>query len=113
MFIEKLKEALPPNHPEYNWRKCHLSVGEISGGYELTYGCMYEAPGLGFSNLKMLSELFGTDSVDVDNYGEGGCESCDWGSSYGNTIQIRKITKNAGELKKLVGKELYSEKRGG
>lgn len=109
MFLEELKVALPIN-PKYDWQKCHLSIGEINGGYEITYGQMYESPGLNFTHLKKLSELFGTDNIDVDNYGYGGCETCDFGSDYGHTIQIRNITKNADELRSLIGKELYGKR---
>lgn len=110
MFIEELKAALPQHPPDATWRDCHLEVKQIGEGFELEYGAMYESPGLSFSHLKKLSELFGTDEVDVDNYGHGGCESCDWGSDYGHTIQIYKPTKNADELKALVGKgDIYKK----
>jgi hypothetical protein len=110
MLLEEIKAILTPNHSSIE--KPHLEVSKIDNGYELSYGRMYEAPTLNFSTLKKLSELFGTDNVDVDNYGQGGCETCDYGSDYGHTIQIREITKNADELKKLVGKgDLYEKKK--
>ena len=61
---------------------------------------MYGAPTLSFGKLKKLSDLFGTDKIDVDNYGEKGCETCDYGSSYGHTIQVSDLTKNVPEFSK-------------
>lgn len=72
--------------------------------YEISYGAMYEAPAgnLSLARLIRLSELFGTTSIDVDNFAESGCESCDYGSSYGHDIQVYQATKNIEELDKLV-----------
>lgn len=109
MFLNELKAILTPDHRSIE--KPHLEVNKIDGGYELSYGKMYEAPTLNFSALMKLSELFGTENIDVDNYSRGGCETCDWGSDYGHTIQVREITKNADELNKLVGKGDLYEKR--
>jgi hypothetical protein len=103
-FMEKLSEALLKHPPDADWRDCHLEVGTIEDGYEITYGCMYSSPSLDFGKLVKLSKLFGTENIDVDNYSRRGCDSCDWGSDYGHTIQIREITENGDELKKLVGK---------
>jgi hypothetical protein len=108
-FIDKLKDALPEHPPQRDWRDCYLRVEKINDGYEISYGSMYESPELSFAMLCKLSELFGTKSVDVDNYSSSGCESCDYGSDYGHTIQICKITENADELNKLVGKgDIYA-----
>jgi uncharacterized protein (TIGR02996 family) len=71
---------------------------------EIKYGEMYTAPALTFDALSQLSELFGTTQIDVDDYSQGGCETCDWGSDYGHTIQIYDPTRNADELRGLIGK---------
>jgi len=78
-------------------------------GFELEYGKMYESPQLNFSELKGLSELFGTDEIDVDNYGSCGCDTCDYGSDYGHTIQIFNPTKNVDEMMRLTGMDLKEE----
>lgn len=102
MLKEKLKEIL--NEGDY----CNLS--KISKGYELAYGktdCG-EAPMLNFKILKALGELFGTDEIDVDDYcNSGGCDTCDYGSDFGHTIQIMVPTKYVDELHSLVGQKLF------
>jgi len=86
----------------YKLRRAHLEVKPLSRndktGLEITYGKMYESPELSFSILKQLSELFGTNEIDVDDYSYGGCETCDYGSDYGHTIQVYNPTKNWPEV---------------
>lgn len=43
---------------------------------------MYEHVPLTFDRLLALKELFGTDKFEVDHLSLGGCETCDYGSSY-------------------------------
>lgn len=49
---------------------------------------MYSYVTCNFSHLKRLSELFGTEKIDVDDWSVSGCETCDYGSSYVRTFQI-------------------------
>lgn len=51
---------------------------------------MYSSPlNKSFKTLKAFSELFGTDTVDVyDDISHQGCETCDYGSSYGYAIRV-------------------------
>ncbi len=88
----------------------HVKIAAIAGGYEITYGKMYDAPPLNLDTLMRLSDLFGTTSIDVDRYSQGGCDTCDWGSDYGHTIQIYKPTKQLGGMELLNGKDLYKLK---
>ncbi len=112
-FVSKLKEILPR---ESSTRDCTLRI-EAKAHHihpnciEITYGQMYDSPTLNFDNLLGLSELFGTPKIDVDNYSSGGCETCDWGSNYGHTIQILNITKNYEEAVKVFDENLYKEGR--
>lgn len=66
-------------------------------GVQIEFKCEYSAPQIKFSMLKALSEMFGTDHINVDEYttNDGGCDTCDYGSSYGHTLEILKITKGA------------------
>jgi hypothetical protein len=52
---------------------------------------MYEYVDVSFEALKELAELFGTDKVDTDQNSSGGCETCDYGSSYEVTFIIRGV----------------------
>jgi hypothetical protein len=72
-----------------------------TNSFEIKYGRMYNSPGINFATLKKLSDMFGTDKIDVDNYSSGGCDTCDWGSDYGHTIQIYEPTKRVEELAAL------------
>lgn len=88
--------------------KAHLRVeGHGRAAAQLVWGKMYDAPGVTFDLLQALSTLFGTTRIDVDDYAQGGCETCDWGSDYGHTIQVYDPTKNAAELKALIGRDLW------
>lgn len=87
----------------------YLTVRGIpSGGYEVVFGQMYEAPPFGLREMKALAELFGVadEDLDVDDYSQGGCETCDYYSKYGHEVQLRNVTKREAELKALVGREL-------
>lgn len=90
-----------------------FEVTKTKDYYQIEYGLMYEAPVLNLTHLFKLSEIFGTQKIDVDHYSKGGCETCDYGSDYGHTIQIYDATKNVEELDKLIGRsygEGYSNK---
>ena len=51
---------------------------------------MYQAASLSFAHLKKLSNFFGTDNInDEDKFAREGCETCDYGSSYGFTLVIK------------------------
>jgi hypothetical protein len=53
--------------------------------------CMYGAPSPNLQVLQKLAEYFGTMNVnDDDAFSNSGCETCDYGSSYGYTLTIRK-----------------------
>ena len=52
---------------------------------------MYDHPTLNLKKLRALSEFFETDNInDDDRFSHRGCETCDYGSSYGFTLTIRK-----------------------
>lgn len=70
--------------------------------YDIEYGQMYGAPNLSFAKLMELSKLFGTEEIDVDDYSSEGCESCDYGSDYGHTIQLKNPTLNTDNLDKIL-----------
>lgn len=84
--------------------KCKINV--CGNDVLITYGRMYESPVLNFVSLMDLSEIFGTKDIDVDNYANSGCETCDYGSDYGHEISIKNITKNVSEIKSLNGKDI-------
>lgn len=67
-----------------------VEITEDEEGIKLKVSSMYRPPSLSFDILSKLSEMFGTINInDDDRFGEGGCESCDYGSVYGFTLIIR------------------------
>ena len=104
MLKEKIVEILIDTPCPYN--HTHLEVSKIDRGFELSLGAMYESPGITFAKLQGLSQLFETDKINVDDYSECGCDTCDYGSDYGHTIQILDPKKNIKEMEELLGKDL-------
>jgi hypothetical protein len=85
----------------------HLELEPTGRGLEITIGQMYESPvEINFKTLSKLGELFGTEEIDVDNFANSGCESCDYGSDYGHTIQIYNPTLRLSEITKLTLEDL-------
>lgn len=107
MSVELKNRILQILTPTDELSHVHYSVRAIiknqASGFVINYGQMYEKPELNFDKLMQLSEIFGTREIDVDDYSEGGCETCDYGSDYGHEIQIYNPTKNVEEMKELIG----------
>ena len=68
-----------------------IKVEEPTKGIiHITLSAMYEAPGRSLKQLILLSEFFGTTEIEeADNFSLPGCESCDYGSRYGVTLEIK------------------------
>lgn len=95
--IEKFFEKLIDHESVIN--RSQITIRDINhrkpNSIEVSVRKMYESPiVVNFALLKKISEFFGTDSIDVDDYSMGGCETCDYGSSYGHDFQIYGATKN-------------------
>ena len=52
---------------------------------------MYEYINCSLENLIKVSRIVGTEKIDVDEWSTGGCETCDYGSSYEKTITITEF----------------------
>ncbi len=106
-LAQKIYDALGGCGSEYgSGGSVKMEVTEIRSGFQICYSDMYEAPSLGFAKLQALSQIFGTNEIDVDNWSTSGCDTCDYGSCYAHDIQIYNPTKNAVEMKLLVGKDV-------
>jgi len=83
-IVDKVKEIWDDESPD-------ISVRARKDLVDITLEQMYNHPSLNFSKLKKLSAFFETDNInDDDRFSERGCETCDYGSSYGFTLTIRK-----------------------
>jgi len=66
-----------------------IEIARTGKTVRIKLSSMYEAPGLSFAQLKALSAFFETDNLDDDDrFSYSGCETCDYGSSYGFTLRI-------------------------
>jgi hypothetical protein len=85
-------------------RDFHFKCRKLKKGFELEFGQMYESHAeINFKTLSVLSRIVGTEEIDIDDYANSGCESCDFGSDYGHTIQILNPTLRVVELEELCG----------
>jgi hypothetical protein len=70
---------------------CHFEI-EITQGknqIDVRIEQMYEYVEVGFKRLLALSKVFETENIDVDEWHSGGCDTCDYGSQYVKTFQIK------------------------
>lgn len=86
LYAKDVVDKIQAIWPNVETRK----VEKIKDGWDVEIANMYEAPGLELSQLIELAEFFGTKNIEsAGNFSNGGCETCDYGSSYGFTLQIR------------------------
>lgn len=109
MNAEDLEEELCNLLVPKKYAHTKLILSQKKSGFEVFYAQMYETTDLDFSTLLALSELFGTRQIDVDGYSASGCESCDYGSCYGHTIDVINPTKNTEHLHELFGRNLLKD----
>ncbi len=63
-------------------------------GLDITLSAMYSAPSYSGKNgllgiIEAFQKATGYENVDiVDEFAEQGCDTCDWGSSYGKTYRV-------------------------
>ena len=89
---QKVWEIWRQVEDEHGWDYSLPSTVEVSAIYnrvEITLESMYSAPSLTYYHLKALADYFETDNINDDRFSEEGCETCDYGSSYGFTLNIR------------------------
>lgn len=71
---------------EQLWPDAKVSVGNTAASLVIDVEQMYEYVDLKLYHLKKLSDFLQTDNIDTDKTAYGGCETCDYGSSY--TVQL-------------------------
>lgn len=76
------------------WAVSPISSPTNGAGFEIDMTQEYDRPTASMALLLLLAEHFGTHRIDIDEVSERGCESCDWGSRYGYTVQVYGATKN-------------------
>jgi len=89
---EQFQKVWP--HGNFEWSKVFIEVlSNTENNIQVKVSSMYDPPGLTFAQLMLLSEIFGTKQIDAgEKVADSGCETCDYGSSYGFVIDIKSET---------------------
>ncbi len=75
--------------PDKKYCDTKREAKKVPEGWNITASDMYEAPSLSLKQLLSLAEFFGTKSIEDERFSSGGCETCDYGSCYGFTLEVR------------------------
>jgi hypothetical protein len=74
---------------------CEITVSNPYGKpglIDIKFTRMYEYVEISFDHLVQFSELFGTRKINIgDRESWGGCETCDYGSSYEVTVHMNEV----------------------
>ena len=84
--VQKFLEALWPDKAYCDTTR---EAKKVPNGWNITASDMYEAPGLSLKQLMSLAVFFGTQNITDERFASCGCESCDYGSCYGFTLEVR------------------------
>lgn len=79
---EEIKDYLETLFPDAN----KIVITRNGSGWNIEMSRMYEYLNLPLMRLIDLSEFFGSKNINDSRYSFGGCETCDYGSSY--TIEL-------------------------
>jgi hypothetical protein len=70
--------------------KPSIDFVKLEDGYDIHIDKMYEAVQLNWETMNLVARSFETNHIDLDSYClRGGCDSCDYGSSYRVTLNVR------------------------
>lgn len=108
-FAHRYRKGSMADH-ESDIQKVNVEASKSGDCYTIDVSQMYERPelyspkGTTLDAIVRLSETFGTDKIDVENgMASSGCETCDYGSSYGTVLTITNPTKAVDVLDALCG----------
>lgn len=74
---------------ESDWDTPEFAISRDSGRVDIVCSREYSAPKLTFKHLNELARFFDTMNIETDSeFVKGGCETCDFGSSYGFTLHV-------------------------
>lgn len=77
--------------PDYcDWRDTEVEITETTNAVTVRVSQMYGYVPLTLGVLLKLAKVFGTDKFEQSQYSSGGCETCDYGSSYEITFSFNK-----------------------
>lgn len=74
----------------HDWRELEIKIERDGLAVRLTLTSMYDAPPYNYEIASQLAEFFGTTDINnADHIDAPGCDTCDYGSSYGFTLVIQ------------------------
>jgi len=90
---EEIQKKMEEIFNENNYEKLKIEVSYSkydANEYRIKLSKMYSAPGLSFAKLHQVALYFDTMNVETESeFANGGCDTCDYGSSYGFTLCVR------------------------
>jgi hypothetical protein len=89
--LQKLQEQVQDlfDTDQYKYCDVECQVKQYGDEITVTVSKMYEHLPLTFDTLMKLSEIFGTKEFQVNQWGHGGCETCDYGSRYAHEFTYK------------------------
>lgn len=92
-------EAIVRKHADkwHTFGELNVQVSESNGTLFVHVSDMYESPPFHSELIFALCDYFGTKKIDSAKFGIGGCDTCDFGSSYGYDLTIRDACLREGE----------------
>ncbi len=87
----EIRAKLEELWPESEWRD-QSKIERKNGHIDLTIAKMYDRDGLqlSFAQIDSLAQFFDTKNIETESeFAEDGCESCNFGSSYGFVLRVR------------------------
>lgn len=87
-FEEKIYEVIKGDSYEKPTVKVVVPYGTQGGCLDIVIAQMYEYVKMGFPTLQAISDILGTEKIDIySQESSGGCDTCDYGSSYEITLR--------------------------
>jgi hypothetical protein len=84
-----LENAAKKIWPDDDLHDLSISVSGGADSINIRVSQMYEFVPFSYLILKKLEAATGCEDIDVDQYASGGCETCDYGSSYEVTFTLK------------------------
>lgn len=90
--LEKLTTGVEAifNFDPNNLRDCNVKVYKSGETMTVEVSQIYEHVPLTFETLMKPCRIFGTKEFTVNQWSHGGCESCDYGSSYAHEFTYKE-----------------------
>jgi len=87
-FEDKIRKVVDGGSYNAPMVKVRVPYGTQGSCLEIVVEQMYEYVKMGFPTLQAISDILGTEKIDIYSQdSRGGCDTCDYGSSYEITLR--------------------------